>query len=388
MTTVETDLARTAHAAGVPGAQFAVRLGGRTAVSRTGDGIDAHTAFPLGSLTKPFTAALAALLVQDGDLDLDERHPQGFTLRQLLSHTAGLASNIDEDVEHTADRRAWVARNCRAADLAHPPGFAFSYSNIGYTVVGQLVEDATGLSWEEAVESILLRPLGIEPGPVTAGYSFTGKRVEHESGLPVEAPNGGLALSASDLLAFAVFCADELPEMFRDQLDGVAIGPYGMADGWGLGWAAYGDWFGHDGNGDGTSCHLRVDPRTGDAVALTTNSAGGRRLWEELLRQLDVAVPDHSTPSSPAVPGHGPTACVGRFVNGPMDFTVSRAADGGLVMATGDRLEFLGELRFVLTGSGRFDGRFLRDPRSGEIDLVQVSGRLARRDDKWGPQWS
>ncbi|HWO59217.1 MAG TPA: serine hydrolase domain-containing protein [Umezawaea sp.] len=390
-TSVETDLAGLAAAAGVPGAQFAVRLGGRTAVSHSGAGIGRDTAFPLGSLTKPFTAALAMLLVDDGDLHLDERQPQGWTLRHLLTHTSGLASNVDEDAEHTADRRAWVARHCGPADLVHRPGSAFSYSNIGYTVVGQMIEDATGMSWEEAVGSILLRPLGIEPvfvggrapaRPVAVGHSFGGRRIEEQSVIPVEAPNGGLALSAADLVAFAVSCVDDLAPMFTDNLADVPIGPYGMADGWGLGWAAYQDWFGHDGSGDGTSCHLRVDPRTGDAVALTTNSATGRDLWERLLGTLDVRVPDHPTPSSPAVPGHGPTACVGRFVNGPMDFTVTRHADGGLATATGDRLEFLGELRFVLTGTSRFDGRFLRDPRSGEIDLLQVTGRLARRKDK------
>lgn len=165
----------------VPGAQLAVIHEGErflvhTGVCDTASGapVERHTAFPVGSLTKPFTAALAMILVADGDVDLDEplrgQLPEFgagelVTLRQLLSHTSGLPSDVPEGSDEAGggDRARWVARYCRTADLTHAPGTVFSYSNIGYVVVGRLIEAVTGMSWQEAISAILLEPWA--PGP-------------------------------------------------------------------------------------------------------------------------------------------------------------------------------------------------------------------------------
>ncbi|MFB9905654.1 serine hydrolase domain-containing protein [Allokutzneria oryzae] len=367
------------------------------------------TVFPLGSLTKPFTAALAMVLVEDGDLDLDEplgEHlpelDQAVTLRQVLSHTGGWASNIDEDADHTANRAHWLANHWRDTGLVHRPGEVFSYSNIGYLVAGHLVEVVTGMDWAEAVEEILLRPWGITPSFVTS-TGTTGSRgtaeghtvlpdgrvvpVGPQSVLDVEAPNGGLALSATDLVTFVsthLTSAEVFGEMCRDQLGSVAVGPFGMADSWGLGWARYGSWSGHDGTGDGTSCHLRFDQGTGNAVALTTNAGTGLDLWRDLAAKLGVADEGLGDPGEP-VPAD-PEA-VGRYVNGPSEFVVSQGREGALELAFGPapavELTCFERLRFTaraLPGSSAvLSGRFLPDPATGRVELLQISGRLARR---------
>src|SRR6185437_1273163 len=92
-----------ARAHRVPGAQLVVDTGSEivavhtgTADVATGTPFTADTAVPLGSLTKPCTAALVLLLADDGDLDLDDpvaeylpelRDVPEVTIRQLLSHT-------------------------------------------------------------------------------------------------------------------------------------------------------------------------------------------------------------------------------------------------------------------------------------------------------------
>ncbi|MEU5837257.1 serine hydrolase domain-containing protein [Streptomyces diacarni] len=425
----------------VPGAQLAVCHEGERFVvhagmadTASGSVVGPDTAFPVGSLTKPFTAGLAMILVADGDADLDEpltgQLPEFdagalITLRQLLSHTAGLPSDVPEGTSDVGgDRAVWVARHCRRRDLAHPPGTVFSYSNVGYVVVGRLVEALTGMTWQEAIGAILLEPLGLQPAfvagpvrtgrPVAAGHAVQAARGRvvpmPEQELPeVELPNGGLALSAADLLMFAGLyfadCPDPKPldrttanDMCFDQLAAVAVGPYGMAEGWGLGWARFGDdgshVYGHDGTGDGTSCHLRFDPVIGSAVALTTNANTGRTLWEDLaprLRALGLAVGDRPELQPAAQPAGtsrpaAPDACLGRYTNGDTAFEVLRGDDGGLLLSFGgaphSELLCAPDLRFVmreLGGGARSAGRFVTDPATGRIDYLQITGRLAAR---------
>ncbi|MFI6511952.1 serine hydrolase domain-containing protein [Streptosporangium sp. NPDC050855] len=422
----------------VPGAQLAVHHAGETVTAETGEEtcgtggpVTRRSAFPLGSLTKPFTATLVMALAAGGDIDLDaplaEYVPEvggggRMTARRLLSHTGGLASNIDEGGDHSEVRRRWVARHCRESDAVHPPGTLFSYSNIGYILAGHLVEVITGMSWWEATEAIILKPLDIAPAfvvgppsgfrPVVTGHTVQRARdrmlpVTGQTLPKVAAPSAGLALGAADLVTFArmhlgapsfqaVIDRDSAREMRRDQLAGVTAGPFGMADSWGLGWAIYRDagpdWFGHDGTGEGTSCHLRFEQAGGTVVALTTNAATGPALWEDLLEELRpggraVGGRGLSRPADPGPRAPGPPECAGRYVNGEMEFTVVADGAGGLGLTTNaaERFEltlFEG-LRFTMRepagGRTTYTGRFLRDPGTGEVDLVQVAGRLARR---------
>jgi CubicO group peptidase (beta-lactamase class C family) len=436
-------LAELAHRHGVTGAQLVLHQGNRTVSAvfgeethGTGRKVTERSAFRLGSLTKPFTATLAMILVADGDVGLDvplgEYLPEvgppaagtdrRMTLRQLLSHTSGLVAAIDEEAAMTAAPRRWVAENCREADLAHPPGTSFSYSNVGYALTGHLVERVTGMDWWEAVDTILLGPLEIDAPfghasrsatgrPIATGHTVhtaTGRVLPVEHLLPaVGAPNGGLALSAGDLVRFARMhlgdpgvapLLDSLTAqgMRRDELAGLGVGSFGMADGWGLGWASYRDtgteWFGHDGTSDGNSCHLRFDPAGGTVVALTTNSNTGLAMWESVvteLRAAGIAVGNYplSALADPAPRVPGPAECAGRYVNGLLEFVIAGDSDGGFHLSLGGEphsaLTFFPGLRFTMRelGGGRmtYVGRFLRDEPTGRIDLIQVTGRLARR---------
>ncbi|OPG13063.1 serine hydrolase [Microbispora sp. GKU 823] len=428
----------------VPGAQLAVRWRGRTFTAEAGEEIcgsgrpvTARSAFPLGSLTKPFTATLAMMLVADGDLDLDAPlagylpglgSPAGrATLRQLLSHAAGLPANVDESAAGLT-RRRWAASDGTAP--VHPPGSAFSYSNAGYLLAAHLVEVVTGMDWRAAVESFLLRPLGIEP-LFAADAGRAGAALGHVvrpdgRALPIaeqsvtllEEPVAGLAGSASDLLAFAglhlpghagprLLDRDDAAEMRGDQLGGLAAGPFGLADGWGLGWSLYGgpaktagtagtagsagSWFGHDGTGDGAWSHLRVEPDGGTAVALTANGTNGAVLWEAVVGELhgmglDVGHYPLGTLTDPGPPVPGPAECAGDYANGSWTCAVE-AADDGLYLSVGAgprwRLSCTRDLRFTTEGSDAgsmpYVGRFLRDPATGRVGLVQITGRLARR---------
>ena len=300
----------------IPGAQLAIHYGGETVAMEvgeleygTGNRVTRDAAFPIGSITKTFTATVAMILVADGDLELDA--PLGeyvldvsdlgneLTLRQLLSHTSGLTAGGNSEEPLTTSIRRYVLDHCRSQNLVLPPGTGFSYSSVGYVLVGHLIETITGMSWWEAMESILLWPLGIEPTfigaaghqpfgrPIATGHSINtavGRTRPATQLLPLaEAPAGGLAVSAVDLVVLGLTQLDGrgsalLPDAYAQHMRQAVpcAEPFGLADAWGLGLAVFRNsdsiWVGHDGNADGTACYLRVEPVNGSIVAFTSNA--------------------------------------------------------------------------------------------------------------------
>jgi CubicO group peptidase (beta-lactamase class C family) len=428
-------LAELAHDHQVPGAQLEVRWhGSRVSVVSgheehgTDRPVTDRSKIPAGSIGKAFTATVAMMLVADGDLGLDDPIDEQLTdlrcghdlfgrltPRQLLSHTSGLPSSLDENMPAaaTTSSRRYLAECARQAVPVCPPGTAFSYSNVGYLLLGHLIEMITGLTWHEAVESTLLRPLGIEPAFIVGGNGsavpiIPGHAVHPRTGRtqPVAqtvsaamAAVGALALSARDLAAFAALHLGTRADILdRDMIELMHVAvrgaePFGLADGWGLGLAMYRhgdrDWIGHDGTGDGTSCHLRFDPVEGNIVAFTSNASTGNLLWQDLvaeLRAAGLAVGDYQPPISLDRPLPPPPECFGRYVNGETEYSVAPrdgrpcvAVHGEIFreLAVHDRGVF--SVRDPMTGQRINGGRFLANPRTGRINGLQSGGRIARR---------
>jgi CubicO group peptidase (beta-lactamase class C family) len=421
----------------VPGAQLAIHHGGTTTAVevgelevRSGRHVTQDAVFPIGSVTKCFTATVAMMLVADGDAELDapideylpalpELNGVGarISLRQLLSHTSGLPDSSDVEETSGSTPRRYVADHVGRDKLVLPPGAGFSYSNPGYVLAGWFIEAVTGMSWPEAVESILLRPLGIEPvfvslpgttparRPMATGHSANisaGRtRPVRQSGTPAEAAAGALALSATDLVRLGLLHLEPgMPELLpaadaaqmRQALPGAD--PTGLAEGWGLGLAVYrqeqGDWVGHDGNADGTCCYLRINPAGGWVLALTTNANTGAGLWRDLLAELaqsNVPIDPPCDPSlgDPAIVA--PAGCEGTYSNGHMEYTVISGRNGAVYLCLDGEnpmpLTLHAGLAFSLPhpDSGRrvFGGRFVREPATGKVYGIQIGGRLARK---------
>lgn len=404
----------------VPGAQLAIHHGGKTMTIEfgelrygTGHPVTWDTAFPIGSITKAFTATLAMILVADGDIELDaplsEHLPElrdlgdELNLRQLLSHTSGFANEPSKEV-HTSSIRRYVLDHCRRENLVLPPGTGFSYSNIGYVLVGYLIERATGMRWCEAMESCLLLPLGIEPmfigssehRPLATGHSVNmalGKtRPVEQSLAPAEASAGGLMMSATDLVALGLAQLNSilLPTTYAQQMRQavpIAEPPWGWADGWGLGLAVFGTgdiaWVGHFGACVGTACEVRFDPASGCIVAFTSNAKRG--MWHELideLRRAGLAIKDcydAEIRERPIVP---PAECSGSYQNGNAQFSIVTTEAGTLNFIAGDAVtEFIcfEDLSFFAPAQPRVRGRFLQDPISGEVDGFQCGLYVYRR---------
>lgn len=417
----------------VPGAQLAIHDDGATTTGEVGElefgagrRVTRDAAFPIGSITKCFTATVIMILVADGDVELDapisEYVPElgdlggVLSLRHVLSHTSGLSDSCD--FQDASSLRRYVAGQVCRENLILPPGTAFSYSNPGYALAGRLIETVTGMSWSEAVESILLRPLDIEPAfvalpganaprrPLATGHSVNisvGRTRPVQQSL-VPAPAGALALSATDLVKLGQIHLQPgvpqlLPAADAAQMREVVPGadPFGLADGWGLGLAVYrqetGDWVGHDGNADGTACYLRINPADGWVIALTTNANTGPGLWQDLLAELARANVPIGVPRAPAAARPQvapPRSCTGWYANGDVEYEVTAGGhgpNGSLHMSVDGEnfvpLTFHDDCTFSVTdpATGRrvLGGRFVREPATGKVYGIQVGGRLAPR---------
>ncbi|MEU4653536.1 serine hydrolase domain-containing protein [Streptomyces sp. NPDC023723] len=203
----------------------AVWHGARTSVD--GHGPDADVQYRIGSITKTFTAVLVLRLRDEGLLDLGdvlEKHLPGTgageaTIAGLLAHTGGLAAESPAPWwERTpGSLRPELADVLGERPFLHPVGRRHHYSNPGYTLLGALVEEVRGASWEDVLRREVLEPLGLtrtstRPRPPHAGGWAVHPWADVLLPEPAEdlgrmAPAGQLWSTAGNLARFAAFLA-------------------------------------------------------------------------------------------------------------------------------------------------------------------------------------
>jgi len=128
-----------------------------------------ETVFPVGSITKQFTAAGILKLEMMGKLhtnDLLSKYIKNMpgdkneiTLHHLLTHTAGMIENTGLDFEEVS-RDAMVKRVI-SAPLRFKPGTAFGYSNAGYSLLAAIIEIVSGQPYEQFLYDQLFKPAGM-----------------------------------------------------------------------------------------------------------------------------------------------------------------------------------------------------------------------------------
>ena len=233
---------------GVVAAGVLVHAGGIGELAENGGTPDEHSLFRMASLTKSFTASAVMHLRDAGRLRLDDpvaahvpeaaalRGPTAdspaITLRHLLTMASGLAGDNPWADRHVdvgrATMNAWLRGG---ATFAHAPGTAYEYSNLGYGILGRVVENVSGRTLQSYVTNHLLIPLGmastvwtLDAAPdgvcVAEGY----QRIDG-AWTPVGAPLGdgdlaalgGLWSTVSDLARWVTFFTDAFPA--RDDPD-------------------------------------------------------------------------------------------------------------------------------------------------------------------------
>jgi CubicO group peptidase (beta-lactamase class C family) len=197
---VDVDVSQFMQKWNLPGGSIAVVKDGRLIYARGFGEADKNTPvvpdnlFRIASLSKPITAMAVMKLIEDGLLQpeslvfgeqgilnnpeynvIEDERIKLITVRHLLEHTAGWdreANHIGDpmfnSIKIAKERQVEAPANPVAIIqyvLSHPldfaPGTKFSYSNIGYCIIGRVIERVTGLPYEDYVYQHILQPLGI-----------------------------------------------------------------------------------------------------------------------------------------------------------------------------------------------------------------------------------
>lgn len=266
----------------------------------------ATTAYRLGSISKPITAAAVMQLVERGKLDLDapiQKYCPAFpakqwpvTARLLLGHLAGVR-HYKNDSEYGSTRHynsvVEGLEMFKDDPLGFEPGTAYRYTTHGFAVLGCAVEGASGMRFEDYERENVFKPATMDRIRVdnvtdiipnrAQGYQKSQSGELRNSSLAdtsYKIPGGGFISTVEDLAKFAIAMQtgvlvkkETLDQMWTSQKtrDGKATG-YGM--GWGVHERNSMKEVEHGGAQQRVSTHLYTIPEKGLAVVLMTNLEG------------------------------------------------------------------------------------------------------------------
>jgi CubicO group peptidase (beta-lactamase class C family) len=213
----------------------------------------AETVYRIGSITGLFTATAAMQLAAQGRIDIDQPLQKylpefsirsrfngngSITIRSLLTHHSGLPSNILKGMwNNQPEPYTNVVKLLKEEYVANPPDVVFSYSSVGTTLIGHVVEKVSGRGYVSYINESLLRPLGMThtgftpdqgtKGPLSRGYH---KDREMDDPRLRDVPAGGMQSTVLDLGRFIqminakgtlngnqVLKSDTLAEMLKPQ---------------------------------------------------------------------------------------------------------------------------------------------------------------------------
>lgn len=138
--------------------------------------ITGDTAFMIGSITKPITAALILSLEEEGLLNvtdpLDQFVPglswgNRVTIHHLLTHSSGVYNYTEDSIVFdellkTEIPPAGILEHFKDKPLLFEPGTAYSYSNSNYVLLGMIIEKVSGMSYEEYLKEKIIIPLELK----------------------------------------------------------------------------------------------------------------------------------------------------------------------------------------------------------------------------------
>lgn len=218
------------------------------------------TKFRIGSITKQFTSMLVMQLREQGKVRVEDSVCQyvmpcpdawkPVTIHHLLTHTSGIPSYTGipawRETNMVPKTTGQMIALFRDLPLQSAPGEKFAYNNSGYFLLGVVTEKITGRKYEEALQEMILTPLGMKdtgydwPGTIlprrASGYQGRGPGLANAPALDMQQPYaaGALYSTVADLLAWdqALYTDRLIPAAARQ----VMWTPFkdGYAYGWGI----------------------------------------------------------------------------------------------------------------------------------------------------------
>jgi CubicO group peptidase (beta-lactamase class C family) len=283
------------------------------------DSVTTETLFQIASITKSVTATLVMKKIQEGAISLtDDANKQltswqipkndftaksTVTVKQLLSHTAGVAnSHYRIDGYQLNDKLPTVIESLNGVmpaenepvEIIHEPGTVFSYSNCGYWILEALLEDVSQEHFKEIVTREILKPLGMDNSTfeiVPQSHQFKSVAVGHlEKNRPIDQKyyvirplsSGGLWSTPTDIAKFLIEIQlsiqgksnKVISEQSAKLMVKPVMGQYGLGftneiRGTGV------KFFGHDGHNLGYISSMIGSLDKGFGVVIMTNSENG-----------------------------------------------------------------------------------------------------------------
>lgn len=211
--------------------------------------------YRIGSMTKTYTATIVMQLVEEGELNLDDKlsdfypdlpNADQITIEHLLRHRSGLTNmtSLREYLEYYTEETTREEMLERFANLEtrFEPDSQFEYSNTGYVLLGYIIEEITGLSYGEALALYVTEPaalqqtyygMELEPGAVVASsFTYDGRSWNNTPSTNLSVPHGAGAIVAS---------APDVVRFFDSLFDGEIVSESSLEkmmlfqDGYGLG---------------------------------------------------------------------------------------------------------------------------------------------------------
>jgi CubicO group peptidase (beta-lactamase class C family) len=270
----------------------------------------ADTQYRLASVSKPLTAAGVFQLVQDGKVTLDEPARQYCpelialrgtpTVRQFLLHQSGMRHTTDREdvtIAGTFPRLGAALANIVREPLRFPPGTKTQYTSWGYTVLGCVIEGASGRSYADFMRDRIFTPAGMTattfdyPGYSSPTFSpgyrrglIYGLRPSLVVDTRFKTPASGIISTVDDLARFvmAIFNRKLVTEAAANEMFSIRPDGEGRAvftAGWSVdstglskgGKTAYGQAFDFNGSMEGATAYLDLMPARRYAIALLAN---------------------------------------------------------------------------------------------------------------------
>jgi CubicO group peptidase (beta-lactamase class C family) len=274
---------------------------------------ESNTVYKVWSVAKVFTAIEIMRLVEDGQVDLDapiteylpdfsiqSRFPNSapITIRSILTHRAGLPRNECHWIDFNEHALAGLIESLEDCRQAYPVNSRFKYSNIGFDLLGYLIQEMRGESFPDYMRKNLLQPIGMDnsaflraqiPAQLdfAPGYEYFKRTYyPYEQGDITSFPSGNLYSTIEDMGLFAKFIFREgevngepiinpetLDEMFAEQFSSMRD-PQPMGLGWKIANVLGSErmiW--HDGGpGEGVGALVALLPERKLGVILIANS--------------------------------------------------------------------------------------------------------------------
>ncbi len=205
--------------------------------------VTTQTLFQIASLTKAVTAAAILQLNEDGQLSLDDPITRFFPeapdlakaiqVRHLLNHTSGLP-DVSIDAAQAALPEMFTTAQAveyyfsTIENLDSEPGYVWSYSNVGYFLLGAIIETVAGMRYDEYFKIKFFEPLGLnsitecpsQPDLLAVGHHAINGRLEvaNSSNLKLVGAAGALCSNIVDPLRWQVALTHDYPKLWEQMI--------------------------------------------------------------------------------------------------------------------------------------------------------------------------